>query len=107
MGADETLSSFKVKERVFCVEVGDESVAIVPSSADVSGLCAIRGAIGGGAISSTSEPSLMIICSIRSQSKTLRLALGMSALDGLSSGLHAHNRVKKIPDGLPIHLGNL
>ena len=102
-GAGETFSSFKIKERVFRVELDDVEVAIAASSVDVAGLCAIR----GGVNSSTSEPSLMTICSIASLSKALRLALGMSAPDGLSSGLRAHNRIKKVSDCLPILLGNI
>ena len=69
----------------------------------VAGLCVI----GGGVISSTSEPSLIIIWSIILLSKTLLLALGTSALDVLSTGVCAHNRVKKISNSLPILLCSL
>lgn len=82
---------FGMKDRVSCVEFGDAETAIVASLVGGAGLCAI----GGGAISSISESSLINICSILLCSKTLLLALGISALDGLSSGLRAHNGVKK------------
>jgi len=101
MGAGEMLSSFKMRDRVFRVELRDAEVEIVTSSVDVTGWCVI----GGGATSLTSEPSLIITCLILSLSKTCLLALGMSALDGLSSGLHAHHRVKKNSDSLPILVG--
>ena len=94
-------SSFKMKERVFRAELRDAEVEIVATSVDVTGWCAI----GGGATSSTSEPSLIITYSILSLSKTRLLALGMSALEGLSSSLRAHRRVKIISDSLPILVG--
>jgi len=89
MGAGEMFSSFKMRDRVFCVELRGAEVEIIASLVDITGWCAIR----GGATSSTSEPLLIITCLILSLSKTHLLALGMSALDGLSSGLHAYHRV--------------
>ena len=52
---------------------GDAEVAIGASLVDVAGLCMV----GGGSISSTSEPSLIILCSTLSPSMTLFLALGV------------------------------
>ena len=103
MGAGEMFTSFKMKDSVCCVDFGNAEGAIMASLVNVARLCAI----GGGAISSTSESLLIIVYSIPSLFKALLLALGMSALDGLPSDLHAYNRVKKASDSLPIILCNL
>jgi len=118
-------SSFKMKDKVFCprtagwgrirehvaisltsivscAEFGDAEVVIGAPLVDVAGLCTI----GRGVISSTSESSLIIVCSTISLSKALFLALGMS-VGRSASGLHTHNRLKKVSDSLPIRFCNL
>ena len=64
------------ENRVIHMEFEDAEVVIVASSVDIAGLHAIR----GGAISSTSEPSLMIIWLMLSLYNTPLSGLGMSGV---------------------------